>query len=169
MMIARILLTVVFVLAGEVQDNDELDKARKVFTPDITRAILTGIISAPDGFDRAMAEQIGVERLRVLRAGNTVVDGRENDLAVICLLRLGVKRESLKLPAGAYLERRAPLPVTENRSSLVITIRWRKMREAAGHSSGRASRRTTTSRSVSFATTARGSEATFLGTGDSCS
>ncbi|MBI4358040.1 MAG: hypothetical protein HY584_01950 [Candidatus Omnitrophica bacterium] len=79
------------------QSGDEIEKARKVFTPEITGAVLVGDIPAPEGFDQAIKKKIGEERLSKIRSDRQI-EGRENDLAALVLMRLGVNPESLKLP-----------------------------------------------------------------------
>ncbi len=69
-------------LAGDVDD------ARRKYPPEVTRAVLTGQIPAPDGFDEAIAEELGADRLKELRSGDAMVEGRENDLAALVLLEL---------------------------------------------------------------------------------
>lgn len=94
-----------------LQDHD-FDSARRKFPPEVTRALLHGDLPAPKGFDEAIAKEIGEKRLEALRKGGEV-SGRENDLAAVVLVRLGVKPESLKVdrprndgPSGEVTVRR---------------------------------------------------------------
>ena len=70
------------------QDTGE---ARQRYPPHVTRAILEGRAPAPEGFDKAMTEQIGRDRLDALRRGAEAVTGRDNDVAASVLLKLGAK------------------------------------------------------------------------------
>lgn len=82
------------------QDQDEIEKARRVFTPEITRAVLSEEIPAPEGFDKEIIKKIGEKRLKELRGG-AVVEGIENDAAAVVLKRLGVKIDDLNIPRHA--------------------------------------------------------------------
>src|SRR3990167_7351810 len=69
----------------------DFQEARKKYPPEITRAVLEGRTPAPEGFDKAMAEKIGKERLAALRAGTEQVSGGDNDAAAVVLDKLGAK------------------------------------------------------------------------------
>ncbi|MBI4664566.1 MAG: PQQ-binding-like beta-propeller repeat protein, partial [Verrucomicrobia bacterium] len=88
-------------------DSDELEKARRLFPPAVTRELLTGKLAPPPGFDGAFAERLGQKRLDALRTGADQVSGHDNDIAASCLVRLGVAADNLK-PAGGKLGSPAP-------------------------------------------------------------
>lgn len=79
----------------------ELDEARRLYPPEVTRAVLTGTFPSPAGVDDALRDAIGRDRLTELRTGSSEVSGRENDVAALCLARLKVPRQSLRPPPGA--------------------------------------------------------------------
>lgn len=81
---------------------EDLDASRARFPPEVTRALLQGQLTAPEGFDAAIAEEIGKERLAQLRSGQAEVEGRENDVAALVLVRIGAK--PMKAPAGGPRE-----------------------------------------------------------------
>lgn len=88
-------------MLAALQDRDEVEAARRTFTPPVTRALLEGRIPAPEGFDDAMAKRIGRERFESIRAGRQSVGGLDNDEAALALVALGVNPESLKAPPDA--------------------------------------------------------------------
>ena len=73
------------------------EEARRLYPPEITRALLMGQVSAPAGVDACLAEKIGQARLQELRSGKGEPTGTENDIAAFCLMELNVLPESLQL------------------------------------------------------------------------
>ena len=93
-----VLTSVVVSYADQDQEFNEL--ARRRYPPEVTIRLLRGRIPAPEGFDRCVIESIGQERLNTLRSGADIVSGRENDIAALCLLRLGVPPDTLRPPTS---------------------------------------------------------------------
>jgi hypothetical protein len=79
----------------------ELEEARRLYPPEVTRALLMGHISAPAGVDAYLAERIGRTRIQELRSGKGEPTGMENDIAAICLMELRIPVESSRfVPSG---------------------------------------------------------------------
>lgn len=76
----------------------QTEEARRLYPPDLTRAVLLGDVSTPAGFDECLsARGISEERLSALRSGKEAPSGLENDAAALCLLELGIPPESLEV------------------------------------------------------------------------
>lgn len=115
-----LILLLLLAAAARAQDDSprvprEMEEARRLYPPEVTRALLEGTIPSPTGFDEAIKERLGEERLKRLRAGNAEVQGQENDVAAVCLARLKVPPESLKAPPGNSPTHVAEEPVTVRR------------------------------------------------------
>lgn len=78
----------------------DAEKARELYPPEITYALLKGQISVPAGFDDYMVEKIGQMRLQELRSGKSEPTGMENDIAALCLMELKVPAESLRFTSS---------------------------------------------------------------------
>ncbi|MBI2164780.1 MAG: hypothetical protein HYU29_00010 [Chloroflexi bacterium] len=68
----------------------EVDQARQRYEANLTGGVLLGTISVPAGFDGCAAGLIGQARLEAFRSGREAVGGKDNDMAAVCLLRLGI-------------------------------------------------------------------------------
>ena len=75
--------------------ESELDIARRTYPPTLTAALLSGRTAAPSAFDACAEREIGADRLAHLRAGSEAVSGRDNDIAALCLARLGIPATGL--------------------------------------------------------------------------
>lgn len=75
----------------------DIEEARRLYPPEITRGLLRGSITPPEGFDSCIIASLGKERLDALRSGVGVVSGQDNDKAALCLLRVGVPPDTLRL------------------------------------------------------------------------
>lgn len=75
----------------------EINEASQLYPSDITRALLHGDTTPPEGFDDYVIEFLGQERLDSLRSRTATVGNEDNNAAAVCLLRLGI---SLAVAAG---------------------------------------------------------------------
>ncbi len=89
------MMRITLVLLLFVAQDGNLSEARKKYPPEVTRGVLSGRIPAPDGFDAAIAKELGEKRRDALKAGADV-DGRENDIAALCLLKLKAKIDDVR-------------------------------------------------------------------------
>jgi len=81
----------------------KIEETRKLYPPDLTHALLTGVIPAPESVDACLAEKLGQTRLQELRSGKSEPTGIENDITASCLMMLNILPESLQyvsLPGG---------------------------------------------------------------------
>jgi len=81
----------------------ELEEARRLYPPELTRALLVGAIPAPETIDSCLIEKLGQARLQELCSGKSQPTGIENDIAATCLMRLHIPPESLQyasIPGG---------------------------------------------------------------------
>ena len=75
--------------------ESELDAARRAYPPTLTAALLSGQATASRAFDACAEGEIGAERLAHLRARSEPVAGHDNDIAALCLARLGIPAAGL--------------------------------------------------------------------------
>ena len=74
---------------------DEIEEARQTYGSNVTTMVLRGTVMAPEGFDAIFSGLRGKDRLEALRSGREQIGGRDNDMAAVCLLRLGIPLATL--------------------------------------------------------------------------